>query len=243
MLNQALNIPVGLIHTSWGGSYIEAWMPPATFKDISEKPIPATDTDIKIQNGSPTVLYNGMIYPILGYGIRGVIWYQGEANRNEPALYAKMFDAMVREWCNLWGMGEFPFYYCQIAPYNYGGGTNSGFIREAQAKGMVTILTFDINDYPGLTTYGKELLNFQIAGSNKRFAPAKAAYSGNKVYVFSPAVTNPVAVRYCWDDTSGTELFFFRRQSPRFVLPHRRLGKIIHYKVDFRPILRMLEPS
>ena len=268
LINQALNVPVGLIHTSWGGSSIEAWMTPNALKDIPEKTIPATDADIKSQNQSPTVLYNGMIYPVLGYGIRGAIWYQGESNRNEPALYVKMFDAMVREWRNLWGVGEFPFYYCQIAPYYYGGGINSGFIREAQAKGMVTtpntgmavlmdansvysihppkkrdagermalwalartygmdgmhyrspemksfsiegrvaVITFDISGGPGLTTYGKEILNFQIAGSDKRFYPAKAAYSGNRVYVFSPAVATPVAVRYCWDDTSATELF------------------------------------
>ncbi len=267
-INQALNVPVGLVHTSWGGSRIEAWMTPNSLKEIPEKPIPATDADIRIQNGSPTVLYNGMIHPILGYGIRGAIWYQGESNRDEPALYVKMFDAMVREWRALWGMGEFPFYYCQIAPYNYGGGSNSGYIREAQAKGMVTtpntgmavlmdaesvnsihppkkrdagerlalwalaqtygmegmhyrspevksldiegrvaILTFDVDASLGLTTYGKEILNFVIAGKDRRFYPAKAAYSGNRVYVFSPAVAQPVAVRYCWDDTSGTELF------------------------------------
>ena len=268
LLNRSLNVPVGLVHTSWGGSRIEAWMTPNSLKEIPEKPIPATDADIRIQNGSPTVLYNGMINPILGYGIRGAIWYQGESNRDEPALYVKMFDAMVREWRNLWGMGEFPFYYCQIAPYYYGSGTNSGYIREAQAKGMVTtpntgmavlmdaesvnsihppkkrdagermalwalaktygmegmhyrspelksldtegrvaVLTFDMDASPGLTTYGKEILNFTVAGADKRFYPAKAAYAGNKVYVFSPSVANPVAVRYCWNDTSGTELF------------------------------------
>ncbi len=268
LLNQALDVPVGLIHTSWGGSRIEAWMTPNSLKDIPEKPIPASDADIKIANGTPTVLYNGMLHPIAGYGIRGAIWYQGESNRDEPALYVKMFDAMVREWRNIWGMGEFPFYYCQIAPYYYGGGTNSGYIREAQAKGMTTtpntgmavlmdaqsvecihppkkkdagermafwalaktygmdkmqyrspelksfetegrvaVLTFDMSGNPGLTTYGKEILNFRIAGKDKRFFPAKAAYSGNKVYVFSPNVAEPAAVRYCFDDTSATELF------------------------------------
>ncbi|MDR2232593.1 MAG: sialate O-acetylesterase [Tannerella sp.] len=268
LLNQTLNVPVGLLHTSWGGSRIEAWMTPRSLKDIPEKTVPATDADIKVQNGTPTVLYNGMIHPVLGYGIRGAIWYQGESNRDEPALYVKMFDAMVREWRTLWNMGDFPFYYCQIAPYNYGGGTNSGFIREAQSKGMkttpntgmavlmdaespacihppkkkdagerlalwalaetydikgmqyrspelksfetegrVAVLTFDLDANPGLTAYGKEILHFTVAGSDKRFYPAKAAYLGNKVYVFSPAVASPVAVRYCWDDTSATELF------------------------------------
>lgn len=79
-----------------------------------------------------------MLHPLVGYGIRGAIWYQGESNREEPTLYVKMFDNMVHEWRNLWSVGEFPFYYCQIAPYNYGGGLNSGYIREAQAKGMLT---------------------------------------------------------------------------------------------------------
>jgi sialate O-acetylesterase len=275
LINRSLNVPVGLIHTSWGGSRIEAWMTPNALKSIPEKTIPAPDADIRVQNGTPTVLYNGMIYPILGYGIRGAIWYQGESNRDEPALYIKMFDAMVREWRDLWGMGEFPFYYCQIAPYNYGGGINSAYIREAQAKGMATtpntgmsvlmdaesihsihppkkrdagermalwalaktygmdgmhyrspelqsleiegrvaVLTFDLNAAPGLTTYGKEILNFRIAGADKRFFPAKADYSGNKVYVFSPSVAKPVAVRYCWDDTSGTELFTVEGKLP-----------------------------
>ena len=268
LINRTLNVPVGLIHTSWGGSRIEAWMTPNSLKGIPEKLIPASDADIKIQQHTPTALYNGMIHPILGYGIRGAIWYQGESNRDEPALYVKMFDAMVREWRNLWGVGEFSFYYCQIAPYNYGGGLNSGYIREAQAKGMTTtpntgmavlmdsesigcihppkkrdagermalwalaktygmegmhhrspelksfeiegrvaVLTFDIDENPGLTSYGKEILNFSIAGKNQWFLPAKVAYSGNKVYVFSPVVAEPIAVRYCWDDTSATELF------------------------------------
>jgi sialate O-acetylesterase len=76
-----------------------------------------------------------------------------------------------------------------------------------EIEGRVAVLTFDIDDSPGLTTHGKEILNFSVAGNNRRFSSAKAAYSGNKVYVFSPAVDRPVAVRYCWDDTSATELF------------------------------------
>jgi sialate O-acetylesterase len=46
-----------------------------------------------------------------------------------------------------------------------------------------------------------------VAGKDKRFHPAKAALAGNTVYVFSPSVSEPVAVRYCFDDTSATEIF------------------------------------
>jgi sialate O-acetylesterase len=274
-LHEALDVPVGLIHTSWGGSRIEAWMTPGSLREIPEKPIPATDADIKINNGTATVLYNGMIHPIVGYGIRGAIWYQGESNRNEPALYVEMFDKMVREWRSLWGVGDFPFYYCQSAPYRYGDNLNSGRLREAQAKGMsttphtgmavlmdarslecihppgkkdagermalwalartygwekmhyrspelksfttegrVAALAFDYAGSSGLTSHGREILNFQVAGKDKRFHPAKAAISGSTVYVFSPAVAEPVAVRYCFDDTSETEIFTLEGNLP-----------------------------
>ncbi|MDR1676278.1 MAG: sialate O-acetylesterase [Tannerella sp.] len=267
LLNQVLNVPVGLIHTSWGASRIEAWMTPNSLKDIPEKPVPASDADIKNQNGTPTVLYNGMLHPLVGYGIRGAIWYQGESNRNEPELYVKMFDRMVREWRDLWGVGEFPFYYCQIAPYRYGD-LNSAYLREAQAQGLTTtsntgmavlmdaesldcihppkkkdagermalwalaktygmekmhyrspevksfsvegrvaIITFDYTGSTGLTSYGREISHFAIAGKDRRFHAAKAALTGNTVYLFSPYVTEPVAVRYCFDDTSGAEIF------------------------------------
>ena len=67
LLNKVLNVPIGLIHTSWGGSRIEAWMTPASLKNIPEKKIPKTDTEIKIENGSPTVLYNVTPYSWLWY--------------------------------------------------------------------------------------------------------------------------------------------------------------------------------
>ncbi|GHV27368.1 9-O-acetylesterase [Bacteroidia bacterium] len=268
LINQTLNVPVGLLSINWGGSRIEAWMTPAALKDIPGKPLPATDADNKVQNGTPTVLYNGMLHPVVGYGIRGAIWYQGESNREEPALYVQLFDNMVREWRNSWGVGEFPFYYCQIAPFNYNDTHNSVYLREAQSKGLATpntgmavlmdadspncihppkkkdagerlalwalaktygmekmhyrspeyksftteghlaILTFEMFDSKnGLTAFGKDIRNFVIAGENKRFYPATAVTGGNKVYVFSPSVAKPVAVRYCWDNTSATEIF------------------------------------
>jgi sialate O-acetylesterase len=79
--------------------------------------------------------------------------------------------------------------------------------KSLEIEGRVAVVTFDMNTDPGLTTYGKEILNFVIAGKDKRFYPAKASYLNNKVYVFSQYVAEPVAVRYCWDDISATELF------------------------------------
>jgi sialate O-acetylesterase len=275
MLFQHLNVPVGLLHAGWGGSSIEAWMTPESLQDIPEKKIPLKKEDIQSPSQTPTVLYNGMINPIAGYGIRGAIWYQGETNRNEPALYVKMFDKMVREWRKIWDSGEFPFYYCQIAPYEYAGGLPSAFIREAQAQGMKTtpktgmavlmdadspscihppkkkdagerlarwalaetygmktlpckspeagevsiagrMVTITVNHAgsTGLTSYGKDIRNFRVAGKNRRFYPALAALSGNTIFVFSPQVAEPVSVRYCFDDTSATEIFSIEAHLP-----------------------------
>ena len=67
-----------------------------------------------------TALYNGMIHPVQPFGIRGAIWYQGEANNGEGMLYTEKMKALVGGWHQLWGEGDFPFYFVQIAPFNYG---------------------------------------------------------------------------------------------------------------------------
>jgi len=67
-----------------------------------------------------TALFNGMIYPVHPYGIRGAIWYQGEANVGEGILYAERMKALIGGWRQIWDEGDFPFYFVQIAPFNYG---------------------------------------------------------------------------------------------------------------------------
>ncbi len=69
---------------------------------------------------NPTALYNGMIYPLHPFTIRGAIWYQGESNATEGMLYADRMKALIDGWRAIWGEGNFPFYYVQIAPFTYG---------------------------------------------------------------------------------------------------------------------------
>jgi sialate O-acetylesterase len=81
----------------------------------------------------PTALFNGMIVPILPYAMRGVIWYQGESNRTRAAQYRELFPALIEDWRSLWGLGDFPFYFVQIAPFGYGGDTGQAAeLRDAQ---------------------------------------------------------------------------------------------------------------
>lgn len=269
MINKALNVPVGLICTSWGGTRIEPWISENGFRNFDWVKLP--DKGQKPENLSPqtpTVLFNAMINPIAGFGIRGAIWYQGESNRNEPLYYQKLMPGLADNWRSVWEIGVFPFYYVQIAPFDYGPtGLNSAFLREAQLKavkdgtnmGMACImdtgekdnihpankkaagdrlaylalaktygikgfacegpalkemtvegsmvkLTFD-NAPNGLTSFGKELSNFEIAGTNKRFYPAMAFITNSGVTLFSPVVNEPVAVRYAFKDFVMGDLF------------------------------------
>jgi sialate O-acetylesterase len=65
----------------------------------------------------PANLYNGVLHPIIGYGIRGVIWYQGESNASRAFQYRHLFPLMIKNWRDEWGQGDFPFYYVQLADY------------------------------------------------------------------------------------------------------------------------------
>ena len=140
MLNKALNVPVGLINTSWGGTRIEPWISEEGIKNFDFVTLPDKNQQGTLSPQTPTVLFNAMINPMVGYGIRGAIWYQGESNRNEADKYVKLLPGMVENWRSVWGVGEFPFYYVQIAPFDYGtAGLSSAYLREAQLKASTAI--------------------------------------------------------------------------------------------------------
>jgi sialate O-acetylesterase len=98
----------------------------AEAKPKPRPPAPPRDP-LKSQN-SPSRLFNGMLHPIIPYAMRGVIWYQGESNNGRAKEYRDLFPAMISDWRTLWGEGNFPFLYVQIAPFR----GQSPEIREAQ---------------------------------------------------------------------------------------------------------------
>lgn len=134
MLHQALGVPVGLVGSYWGGSTIEAWMSREMLADFEGIKFPQKKEDIKPANQTPTTLYNGMLHPLAGMGMRGMIWYQGESNKDKPAEYNALFEKYITSLRKQWGIGDFPVYFCQIAPYFHYGNVNSAFLREAQLE-------------------------------------------------------------------------------------------------------------
>lgn len=140
ILQKKLNVPVGLLCVYWGGSTIESWMSDEALAKLMKIDIPDSEISNKNANGIHTLLYNGLIAPIVKYTIKGALWYQGEANVSTWQHYDKLFPAMVEDWRLKWEY-DFPFYYAQLAPYSYENskGIESALLREAQYKSTAII--------------------------------------------------------------------------------------------------------
>ena len=133
-----------------------------------------------------TALYNGMIHPIHPFALRGAIWYQGESNATEGMLYAEHMKALIAGWRQLWGEGEFPFYFVQIAPFTYGFNPEViGEFWEAQTAaqaipntGMAVIT--DIGNLKDIHPKNKQEVGRRLAlwALAKTYGQEKQEYSG-----------------------------------------------------------------
>jgi sialate O-acetylesterase len=101
---------------------------------VGAVPPPPPSPEDAINPNTPSVLFNGMLNPLIPFRIAGAIWYQGESNCDRAIQYRTLFPAMIRDWRAHWKQGDFPFYYVQIAPYSYGNSQaiGSALLREAQ---------------------------------------------------------------------------------------------------------------
>lgn len=252
-LYQKLGIPVGMIHTSWGGTPAQAWTsidgfgddpelkeyPDAVKKNSENQPAAVAAYQAKVekfkaaqktwsetigkaqrdalkewkvaaakatQDGqplppkpvpsrpapkapaspgnnpqAPTVLYNGMIAPLVPYAIKGAIWYQGEANAGKSRQYRTLFPAMIADWRAKWKQGDFPFLFVQIAPFN----GKPPEIREAQfltlakSKNTAMAVTTDVGNATDIHPTQKEPVGQRLALAARALAYGeKIEYSG-----------------------------------------------------------------
>lgn len=131
--------------------------------DFSERP-----DLIEFHPNLPAVLYNGMIHPLTNYGIKGAIWYQGESNVGRDEQYRRLFPAMIEDWRAKWGY-DFPFYFVQIAPYNYTPERLSQKLRDAQRCALKTpntgmVVTLDIGNPINIHPANKQEVGKRLAG-------------------------------------------------------------------------------
>lgn len=272
-LQDVLDVPVGIMVSTLGGSRIEPWLS----REVIEKNHPdislaVLDNDGEVkQHSDPCVLFNAKVYPFLNYAIRGMLWYQGESNRDNADIYDDLMAEMVADYRDRWDVGEFPFYFVEIAPYDYNNpkDTDAAKLREAQSRAAKKIpnsgiaSTLDIGNYNfihptnkktvgdrlawlaladtyGIKGFGSQspvyesmevkdgkiyinvinaerglcpmwtsLTGFEIAGEDQVFHPAFAEIETKscRLAVSSPEVPNPVAVRYCYQNTPECSVY------------------------------------
>jgi sialate O-acetylesterase len=232
-IQRELNVPVGLIHSSWGGTTAETWMrieglqaypelksildewAPVLKSKSTEllayhrktreweedvhhvlyagKPIlpqyvepPKLPVEVTFAPSVPSWVYNGMIAPVVPFGIKGVIWYQGESNAGKAYQYRTLFPALIKDWRNAWGEGDFPFLFVQLA--NFGqrrdnpGESAWAELREAQfmtlsVPNTAMAVAADIGD--GNNVHPK---NKQEVGKRLALGALHAAYGKNCVF-------------------------------------------------------------
>ncbi|WP_034040486.1 sialate O-acetylesterase [Wocania ichthyoenteri] len=170
-LYQTLNVPIGLINSSWGGTPVEPWIK----KELIENDEELKKAAKKLKSyewwpGLPGNAYNGMIHPITKFNIAGVIWYQGESNRDNAFSYYKSFPLLIEFWRKEWGK-ELPFYFTQIAPFNYKSKTNieAAVVRDAQLYTMLAlpktgmVVTNDIGNLKNIHPINKQEVSKRLS--------------------------------------------------------------------------------
>ena len=175
-ISKKLNVPIGLINTSWGGTPCESWISRPAMDGVTElAPLLRHWDENKVDPNSPYRpgnIYNGMLAPLIGFKFRGVIWYQGESNVGRGQQYATLFPTLINSWRReLAGGDEFPFYFVQLAPYRYDGRTPEALpeVWDAQLKttqnipntGMV--VTTDIGDVKDIHPINKQEVGRRLA--------------------------------------------------------------------------------
>lgn len=182
-LHQNLDVPIGLIESTWGGTSIELWTSKETiFNDSIALESAKIATKWPIENVG--TMFNAMISPLIPFEIAGNIWYQGESNRYKFDSYKHLMCLMINEWRNLWGK-DFPFYYVQIAPFRYNEPFTGALIREQQLKAMSIpntgmVVTTDVGNPEDVHPENKQVVGHRLAlwALAKTYGFSDLVYSG-----------------------------------------------------------------
>ncbi len=191
-------IPIGLIHTSWGGTVAQAWVSGPSLETMPdfvdavnqiEQTGGAAKEGEKQEPNRATVLFNAMIHPFIKYNIKGAIWYQGESNANKAAQYQTLFPLLIKDWRKQWNNNHLPFYFVQLANFmdkdeQPAFKSDWAELREAQYKTLSLANTgmavsIDIGDAKDIHPKNKQEVGRRLAliALNKNYKQ-KNVYSG-----------------------------------------------------------------
>lgn len=173
-LNENLDVPIGLIDSSWGGTRCEAWTPRSALEAEDElAPLLKhwDENDNPTSRHRPSNLFNGMIAPLKGVKFRGFIWYQGEANVGRGNQYAKLFPTMIENWRKELNNADAPFLFVQLAPYRYGNRAPEALaeVWDSQLKTLLNcsntgmVVTTDIGDVKDIHPKNKKEVGRRLA--------------------------------------------------------------------------------
>ncbi|MGC4013560.1 MAG: GDSL-type esterase/lipase family protein [Luteolibacter sp.] len=185
-LQPAIKVPVGLVFSAWGGTVAEAWTSPEKLRTLPEFAEPLkklAEPGFKFNQNTPTALYQAMVSPLLQVPVKGVIWYQGEANRRDPKLYRKILPALIADWRERWKQPNLPFLFVQIAPFK----DMPPEVRESQfltwksVPGTAMVVTTDVGDAGDIHPQNKAPVGSRLA------LAAKALAYGEKLEYAGPA--------------------------------------------------------
>ena len=235
-LHRALNVPVGLINTSWGGKMIEVFMSAealagdpafaavekrwqeeqarlpaqqAAYEKKAAAGAKGMDPRAVVAQHRPSCLFNGMISPVIPYGLRGALWYQGEHNISRAGEYRAQLSALIADWRTKFGQGDFPFYFAQLSSFDAPlDKSREGYalLREAQAQTLVVTntgmaVTIDIGTPANVHPRNKQDVGARLA----RLAKAKTYGLGGEWSgpVLTSAIREGQALRLTFEHAAG----------------------------------------
>ena len=192
-IHKELHVPVGLLSTNWGGTNVETWTSGESISQVegfAERVanLAYLDTVTKAinPNSEPSLLFNGMIHPLLNLRVSGVIWYQGESNADRAHQYSELFSLMIKDWRKQWGTPDIPFIFVQLAnfrkPPEEPGESAWAELREAQSMALALPKTgmavaIDIGEADDIHPKNKLEVGKRLA-----LAALKIAYGKDIVY-------------------------------------------------------------
>ncbi len=218
-INLDERVPVGLIDTSWGGTIAEAWTSAEALEGMPDFKTPAEKivaTKVNPANGKQdnnpnvvSVLYNGMIAPIIPYGIKGAIWYQGESNAGSAYQYRTLLPTMINDWRSRWHVGDFPFFIVQLANWqkSVADPVEDAWaeLREAQSMTAANLkktgiaVTIDIGDADDIHPKDKQTVGKRLALSAEAIAYGKKIEYSGPVYKSMSLVDGDKTIKLNFD--------------------------------------------